>query len=211
MFPTWEPTRSVGTGAQPGARALQKAILERHPQARNLGIFAARNIRGGASLSRHALGLAGDTGFPMSSGRGSHAGYVLVGELRAGAESLGVQAIIYDRRIWSRKSPGGRPYTGVNPHYDHVHWELTAAAGQRLTLATARLVLGGSHVVRDLRRGMSGADVAKWQRALGVTADGQFGAKTEAALNAFKHRHGWPQDGVLGPRVRKALRERLPA
>ncbi len=86
-----------------------------------------------------------------------------------------------------------------------MHWELTEHAGSHLTLARARALLAGS---ADLREGDKGADVARWQRLLGVPADGVFGPRTTAAVNKVKREHGWAQDGVLGARVRKALRER---
>jgi murein DD-endopeptidase MepM/ murein hydrolase activator NlpD len=36
---------------------------------------------------------------------------------------LGVKYVIWRKRIWSvaRQSEGWRPYSGISPHYDHVH------------------------------------------------------------------------------------------
>jgi hypothetical protein len=117
--------------------------------------------------------------------------------------------VIHDGRIWSRTYGWkARRYTGANPHAHHIHVSIRLAADAELW-AGKWLGVARRPAARDLHRGMSGTDVAKWQRALGVTADGQFGAKTQAAVNAFKARHGWAQDGVIGPRVRKALRERV--
>ena len=50
-----------------------------------------------------------------------------------------------------------------------------------------------------LRKGSSGPDVAAWQRAIGVTADGAFGPKTDAATRAWQTAHGVPADGIVGP------------
>lgn len=50
-----------------------------------------------------------------------------------------------------------------------------------------------------LRRGMSSADVQDLQKALGLTADGVFGSRTESALRAWQRKHGLVPDGVLGP------------
>src|SRR3954454_19610315 len=47
--------------------------------------------------------------------------------------------------------------------------------------------------------------LAAVQRALGVTADGQMGPKTRAAIRRFQRRHGLPVVGVAGPRTRAAL------
>lgn len=49
-----------------------------------------------------------------------------------------------------------------------------------------------------LRIGMVSADVAAWQRVLGVTADGDFGPKTDAATRAWQVAHGLTADGVVG-------------
>lgn len=46
---------------------------------------------------------------------------------------------------------------------------------------------------------MTGQDVAYWQRAIGVTADGVFGPMTEAATKAWQASRGLAADGVVGP------------
>lgn len=50
-----------------------------------------------------------------------------------------------------------------------------------------------------IRRGSTGKDVERVQRAVGVTADGIFGPKTEAAVKAYQKRHGIRADGIVGP------------
>lgn len=50
----------------------------------------------------------------------------------------------------------------------------------------------------NLRRGDSGPAVERWQKILGVAADGQFGPATEAATKAFQARSGLHADGVVG-------------
>lgn len=50
-----------------------------------------------------------------------------------------------------------------------------------------------------IRRGSKGNDVATWQSFLGVTADGVFGAQTEAATRSFQTSRGLTADGVVGP------------
>lgn len=52
--------------------------------------------------------------------------------------------------------------------------------------------------VRVLARGMRGDDVAVVQRAVGVSADGVFGAQTEAAVRAFQASQGLASDGLVG-------------
>lgn len=50
-----------------------------------------------------------------------------------------------------------------------------------------------------LAEGSRGAAVRKLQGALGLTADGQFDARTTAAVKAFQARHRLDVDGMAGP------------
>jgi putative chitinase len=52
-----------------------------------------------------------------------------------------------------------------------------------------------------LRRGSSGDDVKKMQAKLGLTADGDFGPGTEAALKKWQADNGLTADGVAGPKT----------
>ena len=58
---------------------------------------------------------------------------------------------------------------------------------------------------RLLAFGSRGADVAAAQRELGVTADGDFGKKTEHAVQEFQASHGLSADGIIGNQTRAAL------
>lgn len=50
-----------------------------------------------------------------------------------------------------------------------------------------------------LKRGLKGAPVKRLQEKLGVTADGDFGPGTEAAVKAFQKANGLSVDGIAGP------------
>lgn len=54
--------------------------------------------------------------------------------------------------------------------------------------------------METIRLGDKGADVESWQKVLGVTADGDFGPKTDAATKAWQKVHGLSPDGVVGPK-----------
>ena len=56
-----------------------------------------------------------------------------------------------------------------------------------------------------LRRGSRGSCVSQVQRAVGSSADGIFGRKTEAAVRAFQRRKGLVVDGIVGPRTWAAI------
>ena len=56
-----------------------------------------------------------------------------------------------------------------------------------------------------VRRGSTSELVRDVQRALGINADGQFGARTEAALRVFQRRHQLVPDGIVGPSTWRAL------
>jgi peptidoglycan hydrolase-like protein with peptidoglycan-binding domain len=66
------------------------------------------------------------------------------------------------------------------------------------------------HHIR-LEEGSEGRQVRLLQRALGVPADGMFGARTAAALRAFQASHGLTTDGVLGARTSAALAGNAPS
>lgn len=55
--------------------------------------------------------------------------------------------------------------------------------------------------VETLRKGSKGEGVKKMQAALRITADGDFGPGTEAALKKWQARNGLIADGIAGPRT----------
>ena len=71
-------------------------------------------------------------------------------------------------------------------------------------VAAGQTVVGGGGAGL-LKKGSGGAAVTSVQRALGVPADGVFGARTRAAVRAFQARRGLAVDGIVGPQTRAAL------
>jgi peptidoglycan hydrolase-like protein with peptidoglycan-binding domain len=232
-FSEWQGATKCTTGAAPGAKALLVWVLGEFESASNGGIYNCRDVRGGNTTSVHGEGRAIDVMFPVKGGKAHADGLRLVKLLGKYGKSLGIQALIFDRKIYSAKSPNGRPYTGVNPHVDHVHIELTRASGSKLTLATIRKYLEAPKVAekpaqapsrpipkpvqelgdkvnalqfRSLKWHDKGDDVALVQRFLGIEDDGFFGKQTFAAVNRYKRERGLPVDGVWGSECWKLLR-----
>jgi hypothetical protein len=57
------------------------------------------------------------------------------------ADALGVQSVIFWRRVRGFGNPTERDYTGPSPHTDHVHIGLNRAARRELTEAKVRALL----------------------------------------------------------------------
>ena len=57
----------------------------------------------------------------------------------------------------------------------------------------------------NLLRGMRSPEVVQLQGILGITQDGIFGPKTEAAVKSFQASNGLTADGVVGPRTMQAI------
>ena len=56
-----------------------------------------------------------------------------------------------------------------------------------------------------LRRGSKGEEVKQLQKALGIAADGIFGAGTEAVVKKFQQDNGLDYDGVVGRKTWEKL------
>ena len=228
-FAPWQGASNCTGSTTPGALSLLAWCREAYPQGSSMGIYNCRTVVGGTTTSLHGEGRALDYGMPMVNSRGSSAGHELVRRLGENGQRLGVQAIIYDRQIWSARSPNGRAYTGVHPHYDHLHIELTWNAARNLNLATLRDVLGGPeegtmYVIRrsqGISNGITGDNgdpyVRYWQtrfKQMGYDlgdfgpnndgVDGKYGATGERVVNEICQAAGLPQDGDQGFNVNAA-------
>jgi hypothetical protein len=96
-------------------------------------LYNCRQVRGGRSLSVHAVGRALDVFVATQGGRADNAkGDQLANWLVENAEAIGVQAIIWDRTTW-RPGRGDSCYTGAHPHNDHIHIELSREAASKDT------------------------------------------------------------------------------
>jgi hypothetical protein len=216
--------RSCSGGPTPGSTALMSVFLGRYGArgGRNLGIYNCRSVRGAPTLSLHGEGRAGDHGCPVGSDWMQEWCDLLV----AYSAELGIQCVIYNRRIWSSSyaGQGWRRYTGVNPHTDHAHVEQTPGSADTLTAARVVTVLAPTPAPRPpaprppapagrptLRRGSTGAAVVELQRGLvrvfpayrhehgNLPATGNFLTITEAWVREFQRNTRLGADGVVGP------------
>ena len=58
-----------------------------------------------------------------------------------------------------------------------------------------------------LKEGSRGQEVAELQLALGIDADGIFGAGTRTAVESYQQKNGLLVDGIVGPQTLAAIRE----
>jgi hypothetical protein len=90
---------------------------------RNLGIVRACNV---GSISEHKTGRAFDWGMLASDPTEKTTADTLLAELLANDAEifrrLGLMYVIWDAQIWSVRTKSWTPYTGPNPHTDHVHF-----------------------------------------------------------------------------------------
>lgn len=223
----YEPATGCTGGPRQGARALMSYYLGAYGDrgAAHLGIYACKTLGSGWSI--HAEGRACDLGtapYGDPAGGGWPGwGWDLANALLANSAELGIQAIIFRRRIWSGAYPhaGWRHYTGSNPHDGHLHTELTRAAAATLTAAYIDQVIGGkpapppppepsdwrreliadmktldlSEVTSASRTWIRGADVRRLQGWL--LADGHGPAGLVDQLGRL--------DGIAGPGTRRLL------
>jgi hypothetical protein len=223
IFIGYEPARSCTSSATTGARSLMAWFLGAYSGqgGRNLGIYNCRSVAGSSTTSLHGEGRAADLGVPVGAGWAQ----TLADRLVAFSAELGIQCVIYNRRIWSGSYPhaGWRPYNGTHPHTDHLHVELSWHAAGTLTAERVQQVLGGETGGQPappkpgarptLRRGARGPAVAEVQGILNawyptlsrLTVDANFGPATEARVKYMQQRAGLVVDGIVGPATWRRL------
>jgi hypothetical protein len=123
-------------GITPGADMLRNRLIDYFPQISRIGGYVCREIAGAPGvMSQHGTGRALDVFIPTIGGQADNTkGDVLANWLVENAQAIGVQSVIWDRTIW-RVDHERRDYeyTGVHPHHDHVHVEITEEASRKDT------------------------------------------------------------------------------
>lgn len=142
---SYEYARGCTGGAKPGAVALMSWINKNYPKSKNWGIYSCRIIPGTNSMSLHGEGRALDVGYALVDGKANPDGYRLFSHLKTHAVELGIQGIIWDRKISTNRGDN-RPYSGgpdvTAAHVNHLHVELTNAAARTLTPAKIAQIMG---------------------------------------------------------------------
>ena len=134
----WLGEEGCSGGLLPGTRLVGDYVALRFTQVSLVGGYNCRPIRGTTeTLSLHGAGRAVDLHVPTvgeagdaDNELGDEIGHFLIEH----AELLGVQLIIWDQYSWgASRAEGakGRDYSGVNPHHDHLHVELSVEAASR--------------------------------------------------------------------------------
>ena len=120
-----------------GADDLARHLQREFPQiTRVFGYECRPNTAIPAETSQHGTGRAIDLAIATKGGDADNdSGDQVANWLVANSARIGVQLIIWDRTVWVGHLAGakGRPYTGPDPHIDHLHVEVSRAAAERKT------------------------------------------------------------------------------
>lgn len=133
--------------AKPGVVAFRDLVLRSYPGTRSMGIGRACTVGG---RSEHKEGRAFDWGVNAAKPAEKAAVDDLIrwlhatdghGNRFANARRLGIQYVIWNRRIWSSYAPTWRAYSGPSPHTDHVHVSFNwPGANQQTSFWSGRVV-----------------------------------------------------------------------
>ena len=198
------------TGPTPGIENWKSYVLGRWPGGIDLGTWGVRNIRGGTTLSVHAVGRAWDWRY-ANPGPGRAAAEEAMAFTIDNHELLGIQAIhdYVGCRIW-RSSRGGsgpawkpqKPGNGMGERWaSWLHFEVHPDSALHALDAAAVLAGGGlghepvvpagptaALPLPTLRAGDEGAPVRHLQEVLAFwgyyqsKVDGRYGSRTVAAV-----------------------------
>ncbi|MCA9628812.1 MAG: hypothetical protein KC766_14135 [Myxococcales bacterium] len=131
----WHNGAGCAGGITSGGEILRQYLYDHFPQIASIGGYACRqNTANLSELSVHGTGRALDIMIPVvgaDSDADNDAGDPIGNWLIENAEAIGIQYIIWDHWTWSASRSAGskdRSYGGPNPHVDHLHVELSAAA-----------------------------------------------------------------------------------
>ena len=143
----YQGQRMCSPTAKPGVVAFRDLLLRTYPGTRSMGISRACTVGG---RSEHKEGRAFDWGVNVARPAEKAAADDMLrwllatdryGNRFANARRLGVQYVIWNKRIWSSYAPTWRAYSGPSPHTDHVHVSFNwPGANKQTSFWTGRVV-----------------------------------------------------------------------
>jgi len=150
-FAAYEGQTTCSPDPKPGTVALRNLLLARYPSTTSLGISRGCGVGG---QSEHKEGRAFDWGASAGDPKDVAAVHDFFAHLFAADSSgnpdalvrrMGIMYVIWDHQIWSayRAGEGWRPYSGANPHTDHVHISLSWAGARAQTSYWSGTVVEG--------------------------------------------------------------------
>lgn len=104
-----------------------------------------------------------------------------------------------------------RSYRNYPWNYVLRYQEGTANSGTTPTKTKAALTSNITVQFPEIRKGCTGVAVSMLQTMLGVTVDGDFGAKTETSFKTFQKNTNQTVDGICGKNGWKAVIEHMKA
>ncbi len=116
---------------QPAPLALKRLIQMHVPMVKKIDIYAPRNIAASTSVSMHAYGCAIDLYLSASVETDRVKGDFIFDCVKKNASEMRLGAIIWNRMIYSGTWSRLTPYTGPNPHTDHLHLEWSTDNSQQ--------------------------------------------------------------------------------
>ncbi|MCC6746006.1 MAG: hypothetical protein IT371_00020 [Deltaproteobacteria bacterium] len=134
---TYVGQASCDPTAKPGVTAFKELILATYRCTKDLGIIRECSVGG---PSEHKEGRAWDWGVDTANPAVNELLDWLIaadaqGNPHAMVRRFGIMYMIWNRRIWMAyaSSKGWQPYTGANPHTDHVHFSFTWEGARKQT------------------------------------------------------------------------------
>ncbi|EMQ98329.1 peptidoglycan-binding domain-containing protein [Paeniglutamicibacter gangotriensis] len=142
IFNGYTGAKTCTTGPRSGAQGAMAWFLAAYKEhgAQNSGIYNCRNVRGSSRTnSLHGEWRAVDFGLKWASDIPAYDEFAE--QLRLNSAELGIQCIIFNRKIFSGgyENKGWHRYSGVNPHTDHLHVEFSWGAARRGVADTVAL------------------------------------------------------------------------
>jgi hypothetical protein len=191
-YARYEAQRTCLSQEQPGTAGLRSLVMSTYPNTGRGGILRGCRVGG---RSEHKEGRAWDwmvnAHNPTQKAQADELlAWLLAtdehGNRHALARRFGVMYIIWNRKVWKayRPNDGWQPYSGANPHTDHVHFSLGwDGAKQRTSFWTASSLLATAPPpplpgpFKDVPRSATHHESIAWLLETGIavsTRDGNF-------------------------------------